>query len=105
PMNYRALFAMIKMADRIGQTDPEHLAAMLSLFPKTLHLPPSLLEFLSKLQVRAKANSRQRQIGSRASTSVARKPAPLNNPLERHRTRARMNDDLMREEFASGSQG
>jgi hypothetical protein len=94
PMNYRALFAMIKIADQIGQTDPNELAAMLHWFPKTLHLPQASLDFLSKLQARANANSRQRQL-------LGTRP----NLIHKHRTQSRMNEDLSHEEFAAGSQG
>ena len=98
-MNYRAILAMIKIADQIGQTDPHHLDAMLSLFPKTLHLPPASLEFLSKVRARAQANSRRGPVGNGAGNIVVRKPGPMDRHLERQRTRARMNEDMVHEEF------
>jgi acyl-coenzyme A synthetase/AMP-(fatty) acid ligase len=98
-MNYRALFAMIKIADQIGQTDPHELSAMLSLFPKTLHLPQASLEVLSKLQARVRANNRQRPIGNGAGNIVVRRPGPMDKHLEKQRTRARMNEDIAHEEF------
>lgn len=98
-MNHRTLWAMFKLADQIGQTDPDHLAAMLHLFPTTLHLPPSSLAFLSNLQARARLNSRQRLAGDGAGNIVARKPGPMDRHLEKNRTRTRMKDDLAHAEF------
>jgi len=104
-MNTRALLAMIKIADQLGQADPEELAAMMHLLPSKMHLRPSSIDFLSKLQARAKAMHRQRPllINTGRGTRL-RRPDFIDTILERQRTRAKWRKDLADEEFAGGSQ-
>jgi hypothetical protein len=104
-MNYRAIFAMIKIADQIGQTDPDELAAKMHMLPTTHHLPPSVVEFLSNIQARAKAMHRERPLLiNTAQGYQLRRPDWIDVVLHHQRTRSRMNQEMQNEEFASSSQ-
>lgn len=103
-MNTRALWAMIKIADQLGQADPE-LAAMIHLLPSRMHLQPATIEFLSKLQARAKAMHRERPLLiNTAQGTRLRRPDLIDLILQRQRDRAKWKKELADEEFAGGSQ-
>ena len=103
-MYSRALWALTKIADQIGQADPEQLAAKLHLFPSTRHLHPATLDLLIRFLVRAKAMHRERPLLINTSGGTRlRRPDLIDMILDRQRTRTRMNQELRHEEFASGS--
>jgi hypothetical protein len=96
---------MIKIADQLGQTDPEELAAMMHLLPSRMRLQQATIEFLGKLQARAKAMHRERPLLiNTAQGTRLRRPDFIDAILERQRTRAKMTRELADEEFAGGSQ-
>jgi hypothetical protein len=70
-----------------------------------MHLHPNSIDFLSKLQARAKAMHRERPllINTGRGTRI-RRPDFIDAILERQRTRAKWKKDLADEEFAGGSQ-